>query len=172
MTISIVPSIETQSSFFEREIKLFPFKQLLINFLERILNSYLKKLNSMLDEAYTDIQGALVVLKDYTQEDAKRDLPSVKKAIKLLVTFKARLEKAEYLGSKEVETKINLVISSLYDAEIQMKKKAFAGQPRTATQPELLEALASASKEAMQSALSHWFPKETLLKFLLIFRKV
>lgn len=109
----------------------------------------------MLDEAYTDIQGALVVLKDYSQEDAQRDLPSVKKAIKLLVTFKARLEEAEYLGSKEVETKINLVISSFYDAEIQMKKKAFAGQPRIATQPELLEALASASKEAVQSVLSH-----------------
>lgn len=172
MTISIAPSIETQSSFFEWEIKLFPIKQLFINFLERILNSYLKSLNNMLDKAYTDIQGALVVLKDYTQEDAQRDLPSVKKAIKLLVTFKARLEKAEYLGSKEVETKINLVISSFYDAEIQMKKKAFAGQPRTATQPELLEALASASKEAMQSALSRWFLKETLLKFPLIFRKV
>lgn len=108
----------------------------------------------MLDKAYTDIQGALVVLKDYSQEDAQRDLPSVKKAIKLLVTFKARLEEAEYLGSKEVETKINLVISSFYDVEIQMKKKAFAGQSRTATQPEILEALASASKEAMQSALS------------------
>jgi hypothetical protein len=155
MTISIAPSIESQSSFFEREIKLFPFKQLFVNFLERILNSYLKTLNNMLDEAYTDIQGALVVLKDYTQEDAQRDLPSVKRAIKLLVTFKARLEKAEYLGSKEVETKINLVISSFYDVEILMKKKAFAGQSRTATQPEILEALASASKEAMQSALSH-----------------
>lgn len=172
MTISIAPSIETQSSFFEREIKLFPIKQLFINFLERILNSYLKTLNNMLDEAYTDIQGALVVLKDYSQEDAQRDLPSVKKAIKLLVTFKSRLEKSEYLGSKEIETKINLVISSFYDVEIQMKKKAFAGQSRTATQPEILEALASASKEAMQSALSHWFPNEILLKFLLIFRKV
>lgn len=172
MTISIAPSIETQSSFFEREIKLFPIKQLFINFMERILNSYLKSLNNMLDEAYTDIQGALVVLKDYSQEDAQRDLPSVKKAIKLLVTFKAHLEKAEYFGSKEVETKINLVISSLYDAEIQIKKKAFAGQLRTATKPEILEALASASKEAMQSALSHWFPKETLLKFPLIFHKV
>lgn len=109
----------------------------------------------MLDEAYTDIQGALVVLKDYTQEDAQRDLPSVKKAIKLVATFKAHLEKADYLGSKEVEEKINLVISSLYDAEIQMKKKAFAGQPRAATQPELLEVMASASKEAIQSVLSH-----------------
>jgi len=67
----------------------------------------------------------------------------------------ALLEKAEYLGSKEVEEKINLVISALYDAEIQMKKKAFAGEARTATQPELIEVLASASKEAMQSALSH-----------------
>lgn len=155
MTISIAPSIETQSSFFEREIKLFPLKRLLVNFVEWILNSYLKSLNNLLDEAYTDIQGALVVLKKYTQEDAQRDLPSVKKAIKLLATFKAHLEKAEYLGSKEVEEKINLVISSLYDAEIQMKRKAFAGQSRTATQPELLETLASASKEAMQSALSH-----------------
>lgn len=172
MTISIAPSIETQSSFFKREIKLFPIKQRFINLLKWVLNSYLKTLNNMLDEAYTDIQGALVVLKDYSQEDAQRDLPSVKKAIKLLVTFKARLEEAEYLGSKEVETKINLVISSFYDAEIQMKKKAFAGQPRIATQPELLEALASASKEAVQSVLSHWFLKETLLKFPLILRKV
>lgn len=155
MTISIAPSIETQSSFFKREIKLFPIKQRFINLLKWILNSYLKTLNNVLDKAYTEIQGALVVLKDYSQEDAQRDLPSVKKAIKLLVTFKARLEDAQYLGSKEVETKINLVISSLYDVEIQMKKKAFAGQPRTATQSALLEALASASKEAIQSALSH-----------------
>lgn len=155
MTISIAPSIETQNSFFEREIKLFPFKRILINFLEWVLTSYLKKLNNLLDESYTDIQGALVVLKDYTKEEAQRDLPSVKKAIKLLVTFKDCLEKAEYLGSKEVEEKINLVVSALYDADIQIKKKAFAGQAHTATQPELIEALASASKEAMQSALSH-----------------
>lgn len=155
MTISIAPSIETQSSFFAREIKLFPFKQLLINFVERILKSYLKTLNNLLDEAYTDVQGALVVLKDYTKEDAQRDLPSVKKAIKLLVIYQSHLEKAEYFGSKDVETKINLVISALYDAEIQMKKKAFVGQSRTATQPELLEAMASASKEALRSALSN-----------------
>ncbi len=107
-----------------------------------------------MDEAYTDIQGALVVLKDYTKEDAQRDLPSVKKAIKLLATYKSLLDKAEYLGSKDVEIKINLVISSLYDAEIQMKKKVFAGQSRTSAQPELIEAMASASKEALQSALS------------------
>ena len=155
MTISIAPSIETKSSFFEREIKLFPFKQLLINFVERILNSYLKTLNNLLDETFTDVQGALVVLKDYTKEDAQRDLPSVKKAIKLLVIYQSHLEKAKYFGSKDVETKINLVISALYDAEIQMKKKAFVGQPRTATQPELLEAMASASKEALRSALSN-----------------
>lgn len=155
MTISIAPSIETKSSFFEREIKLFPFKQLLINFVERILKSYLKTLNNLLDETYTDVQGALVVLKDYTKEDAQRDLPSVKKAIKLLVIYQSHLEKAEYFGSKDVETKINLVISALYDAEIQMKKKAFVGQSRTAAQPELLEAMASASKEALRSALSN-----------------
>lgn len=154
MTISIAPSIETQSTFFEREIRLFPIRKLLVNFLEWLLNSYLQKLNNLLDEAYTDIQGALVVLKDYTKEDAQRDLPSVKKAIKLLATYKSLLDKAEYLGSKDVEIKINLVISSLYDAEIQMKKKVFAGQSRTSAQPELIEAMASASKEALQSALS------------------
>jgi hypothetical protein len=155
MTISIVPSIETQSTFFEREIRLFPIRKLLVNFLQRLLNSYLQKLNNLLDEVYTDIQGALVVLKEYTKEDAQRDLPSVKKAIKLLVIYKSHLEKSEYLGSKDVETKINLVISAFYDAEIQMKKKAFAGQLRTSTQPELLEAIASASKEALRSTLSH-----------------
>ncbi len=155
MTISIAPSIETQNSFFEWEIRIFPLKRIAINFLDKLLNRYLNKLNDLLDEVYTDIQGALVVLKDYTKEDAQRDLPSVKKAIKLIVTYKSLLEKAEYLGSKDVETKINLVISSLYDAEIQMKKKVFAGQSRTTTQPELLEAMASASKEALRSALSH-----------------
>lgn len=154
-TISIAPSLETQNTFFEWEIRLFPFKKIAINFLERLLNHYLSKLDSLLDEAYTDIQGALVVLKDYSKEDAQRDLPLVKKAIKLLITYKAHLEKAEYLGSKEIETKFNLVISALYDAEIEIKKKAFAGQSRTATQPELLEAMASASKEALHSALSH-----------------
>jgi hypothetical protein len=155
MTISIVPSIETQSTFFKREIKFFPIRKLLVNFLKWLLTRYLHKLNSLLDEVYTDIQGALVVLKNYTTEDALRDLPSVKKAIKLLITYKSLLEKAEYLGSKDVETKINLVISALYDAEIQMKKKVFSGQPRTSAQPELLEAMASASKEALRSSLSN-----------------
>ena len=155
MTISIAPSLETQNTFFEWEIRLFPFKKIAINFLERLLNHYLSKLDNLLDEAYTDIQGALVVLKDYSKEDAQRDLPLVKKAIKLLITYKTHLEKAEYLGSKEIETKFNLVISALYDAEIEIKKKAFAGQSRTATQPELLEAMASASKEALSSALLH-----------------
>ena len=155
MTISIAPSLETQNTFFEWEIRLFPFKKIAINFLEKLLNHYLSKLDGLLDEAYTDIQGALVVLKNYSKEDAQRDLPVVKKAIKLLITYKTHLEKAEYLGSKEIETKFNLVVSALYDAEIEIKKKAFAGQSRTATQPELLEAMASASKEALHSALSH-----------------
>jgi hypothetical protein len=110
-------------------------------------------LNSSLDEAYTDMQGALVVLKDYTREEAQRDLPAVDKAIDLLVIYKSHLEKAEYLGSKELEPKINHVISALYDVEIQLKKKAFAGQPRKATDPELIEAMTSASKKAIQSVL-------------------
>ncbi len=155
MTISIAPSIETQNSFFEWEIRIFPLKRIAISFLDKLLNRYLNKLNDLLDQAYTDIQGALVVLKDYSKENAQRDLPLVKKAIKLLITYKTALERAEYLGSEEVKTKINLVISALYDAEIQMKMKAFAGQSRTATQPELLETMASASKEALQRALSH-----------------
>jgi hypothetical protein len=151
MTISIAPSIETQSTFFEREIKLFPIRKIF----EWFLNNYRQKLNAFLDEAYTNIQGTLVVLKEYTKEDAQRDLPFVKKAIKLLVTYKSLLEKAEYLGSKDIEIKVNLVISALYDAELQLKKKAFAGQSRTSAQPELLEAMASASKEALRSALSN-----------------
>ena len=155
MTFSIAPSIEAQNSFFEWEIRLFPLKRVMINFLEGLYKRYVNKLISLLDESYTHIQGALVVLKDYSQEDAQRDLPLVKKAIRLLVTYKSHLEKAEYLGSQEVKAKINLVISALYDVEIQMKKKAFAGQVRATTQPELTEAIASASKEALSSVLSH-----------------
>jgi hypothetical protein len=151
MTISIAPSIETQNTFFEREIKLFPIRKIF----EWLLNNYLEKLNDLLDEAYTDIQGALVVLDRYTKEEAQRDLPFVKKAIKLLITYKSLLEKAGYLGNKDVEIKVNLVISALYDAEVQMKMKGFAGQSRTSTQPELLEAMASASKEALTKALSN-----------------
>lgn len=155
MTISIAPSIETQNNFFKWEIRFFPITRILIGLFERLLGQYLNKLNSLLDEAYTDIQGALVVLKDYSGEEAQRDLPFVKKAIKLLIVYQHHLEKANYLGSREVEKKIKLVISALYDAEIQLKKKAFAGQSRHSTQPELIEALASASKEAIQSALGH-----------------
>jgi len=153
MTFSIAPSIETQSSFFEWEIKLFPIKKIFINFLERLLTRYLRMLNSSLDEAYTDLQGALVVLREYTREEAQRDLPAVHKAIDLLATYKSHLEKAEYLGSKELESKINHVISAIYDVEIQLKKKAFAGQSRKATDPELIEAMTSASKKAIQSVL-------------------
>ena len=155
MRFSIAPSIETQNIFFEREIRLFPLRRIVIRFLEGLYNRYLNRLINLLDESYTDIQGALVVLKDYSQEDAQRDLPSVKKAIKLIITYKTHLERVEYLDSEEVKTKIALVISALYDAEIQLKKKAFAGQVRSSTQPELIEAIASASKEALSSALSH-----------------
>lgn len=157
MTISIAQSIEPQSVIFEREIKYFPIKKFLIKFFQRSHTSYVNQLNNLLDEVHTDIQEALVVLKGYTKENAHCDLPSVKKAIKLLITYKSHLERADYLGSKDVETKVNLVISALYDAEIQLKKKGFAGQIRTATQAELLEAMASASKKAV--GLS-FFPAE------------
>ena len=155
MTISIAPSIATQYAFFEREIRFFSLRKIVIGFFKRMYKSYLHQLVNLLDEAYTDLQGALVVLKVYSQKEAQRDLPVVKRALKMLITYKGYLEKADYLHSEEVKTKINMVISTMYDVEIELKKKAFAGQSRVATQPDLIEAIASASKEAMTSVLSH-----------------
>ena len=155
MTISIAPSIATQNSFFEREIRLFPIRKVLIQVVEWLLNSYLKKLNKLLDETYTDMQGVLVVIKDYSQEEAKRDLPAVRKAINLLVTYNGYLAQVEYFKSTEVKEKIDLVISALYDIEIQLKMRAFLGQPRSAAQTEFVSALASHSSEALNSTFSN-----------------
>lgn len=155
MSVSIAPAIESQSSLFRREIKLFPLREVVVRLLEWLLKSYLKKLNGKLDVAYTEIQGALVVIQEYSETEAQRDLPAVKAMIKLLIRFKERLAEVNYFDNKGVEIKINLVISSLYDTEIQLKKKTFEGQPRTSAQAEMLEALASNSRGAIQSTLSH-----------------
>ncbi len=154
MTISIAPSFDAQNSFFEREIRLFPFRRLFLSWIEQLVQYYLRILNEYLDKGYTDIQGALVVVKDYTKESAQKDLPSVKKALKLLIAYKSLLERIDYLNSKDIEGKIDLVISGLYDVEILLKKKAFVGEARTPAQPELLDAMAAVSHEALKSALS------------------
>jgi hypothetical protein len=155
MTISIAPSIATQYAFFEREIRFFPLKRIVIGFFERMYKNYLHQLINLLDEVYTDLQGALVVLKVYSQEDAQRDLPNVKRTIKILITYRSYLEKAAFLNSEDVKLKIDLVISTMYEVEIQLKKKAFVGQSRIATRPELIEAIASASKEAITTSFYH-----------------
>ena len=155
MTISIVPSLEQQNSFFEWEIKLFPVKKLLVRFLENILTRYLNKLNGLLDQLYVELQGALVVVHAYTPDDAKRDLPHVRKSIRLLTTYNSFLEHTNYFDSKEVRTKFGLVISAFYDVEIQLKKTAFEGSQRTSTPTELVNELAARSREAIETALSH-----------------
>ena len=153
MTISIVPSIENQYAVFEWETRIFPLRKLVIHFLEKIYKRYLDKLMNLLDEAYTDIQGALVVVKNYTQEDAVRDLPPVKKVIRIVSSYKSLLEKANYFENEEVRKKIDLILSSIYDVEAELKIKAFSGRPRAATSQELIQAIASASKAALGKAL-------------------
>lgn len=155
MTISIVPSLEQQNSFFEREIKTFPIRKAVAKFLENILTRYLKKLNSLLDQFYVELQGALVVVHSYSSNDAKRDLPHVRKGIRLLTTYNSFLEQTSYFDSQEVRTKFGLVLSAFYDLEVNLKKRAFEGQPQTSTSAALLNELAAKSREAIQMALSH-----------------
>ncbi len=155
MTFSIAPSIEAQSLFIEREIRWFPLKRIGVQLMEWAHQHYLKSLTGLLDEAYTDIQGALVVLKDYSSDEATRDLPIVRRALKLLIIYKSYLEETEYLRSTVVKEKIHSVISALYDAEIQLKRRAFDAKAIVPTETEVLDALASASKGALHRSLSH-----------------
>jgi len=154
MTISIAPSFEQQTSFFEWEIRFFPIRKLLLRFLESLLKRYIDKLNNLLDQFYVEIQGSLVIVQDYSTADASRDLPYVRKCIRLLATYHGFLERSHYFESNEVRTKFGLVISALYDVEIELKKRSFASQPRTLAAEEVLNELSAKSRAAIQGALS------------------
>ena len=150
MTISIAATFEHKNAFLQREIAIFPFKRILFRFLDWLLEANVKSLNSLLDEAYTTLQGALVVIQDYSQEEAAKDLPLVRKGIRLFTKYQSMLGKADYLDSVEVKSKIDLVISTFYDAELQLKKKAFSGKHGQSADSDLLDELSIKSKQALR----------------------
>ncbi len=86
--------------------------------------------------------------------EASGCLSATKGTIACFNRFRRMLEEVEFLGCKELDSKSNLVLDSLYDLHMQISMKSFSGQPRRSTDPRIIDCLATMSKEVIESRLN------------------
>ena len=151
---TLATSIDARKNSFERELRIFPFRRFVARVIDKLLQRYVKKLGAQLDETYIEIDRALLIIKNHTKQDAQQDLPIIQQAIQVFARFDSRLFKADYFKSKEIEFKMGKVISRIYDAELELKLKAFAGEHVIPTSRDLADAMVEKSKSALVEALS------------------
>jgi hypothetical protein len=152
--ISFNKAFKSQKRLFDRELKFISVWIIFSRILPQIRNLYLKRIETILDETYVITVGSHKISEDYLQKDAFEHLPIVKTHIKNLNIFNKKLEDAEYPCSKAIESKFNLVLDAVYELDISIKMKSYAGLPKIGTDPEILHNLSSMSKEAIESVLS------------------
>jgi hypothetical protein len=152
--ISIAPALKDQKRLFEHELAFFSAWLFVSRALRPFRNIYLKRIEILFDKTCIIALGAHEASKSYSQREALEHLSVVKTTIVQFNHFRSRLEEVEFIGSKELKSKSNLVLDALYDLELLIRMKSFSGEPRNGTDPKILDCLAFMSKEAIQSVLS------------------
>jgi hypothetical protein len=151
--ISISHILRYQKSLFAKELAFFSAWLIVSKTLQPIRNLFIRRIEVLFDKAYIIALGAHEVSKSYTQIEAYEHLSVVKSTIVQFNRFRSRLEEVEFVGSKELKSKSNLVLDALYDLDLQIRMKSFSGLPRNGTDPKIIDCLVLMSKEAMQSVL-------------------
>jgi hypothetical protein len=152
--VSIVYVFHDQKRHLQQELAIFSAMTAFGRFSKELRILHVKRIEDLFVRTYLITVGALDVSKNYSQKLASACFSSIKETIAYFVRFRRRLEEVEFLGSKELDSKSNLVLDSLYDLQIQIRMKTFSGQPRKSTDPRILDCLATMSKEAIESRLN------------------
>jgi hypothetical protein len=153
MQISIAPSIAQQSHAFQRASRFFAHGRAGVGMAQWAAHVYLSSITRLLDHAFIDAQGAVIVSKTYPGENASRDLPIVRRLIRNVAFFSALLEQSNYLERPDIQDKIQLLLNCLFDIESELKLKAFGSAPAIEDK-ELKTQLSTASKLAIARILS------------------
>lgn len=115
----------------------------------------LRRLSTLLDKGYVVFEGNLAVSKKYSKVTAKKQLPKIKETIK---DFSELLESLEFIGfvkDKSIKQKAFACLDLMYQIELVLKKKAFAGEQAHSTSEDLKDELASKSKDALKQVFSN-----------------
>ncbi len=152
--ISIARTLKDNKRHFAQELAFFSAWLNVSRTLRPFSNLYIKRIEILFDKTSIIALGAHEVSKSYTQSEAHECLTVIKTTIAYFNRFRSRLENVEFLMSSELKIKSNLVLDSLYDLDLQIRMKSFAGLPRKGTDPEILDCLANMSKIAIESRLN------------------
>lgn len=150
----LATSIAARKNLVEWEIKIFPIKRIIAKAVDKLLQRYINNLVAELDETHIEIENALISIKNHSKQDAQQDLLLVQNAIEVFARFDSRLFKTDYLNNKDVESRMQLVISKIYRMELELKKKAFAGESLVPISKDLADAITAKSKETLTKKLS------------------
>jgi hypothetical protein len=155
MTISISYHLERESHAIQ---KLLPLRGFISSFISKIFNIHTQRIEELaaaLDGLYLSAQGSLKVVDTYTPEIAREELRGVKGALQEYRGFYNLLEQCQYFSSDLLRSKAYNCLSSLYDIEIELKKQAFAGQPKERkARKSLIQTLTNHSEISLQNSLS------------------
>jgi hypothetical protein len=152
--ISIKHALKDQKIRLARELALFSTWLFLSRFLRPFRNLCIKRIRILYDKTYIIALDSHEVSKNYTQMEAYECLPVIKATIAHFNRLRSRLEKVDYLGSKELELRSNLLLDALYDLDIPIRSKAFLGLQKKSTDPRIISCLAEMSKNAIESRLN------------------
>jgi hypothetical protein len=109
---------------------------------------------NLLNNVYVGLKGARqVVVEQYSKEQAKEAISGIRPFKIRLVNFSNKLEKINYFEDSEIKEFVKHCSRAMNELEIALRKKAFKGERKLSTPPELLQAISSKSKEALTKSL-------------------
>jgi translation initiation factor IF-2 len=108
----------------------------------------------LLNDIYVGLKGSKqIVVEQYTKEQAKEALSEIRSFKIRLVNFSNKIEKINYFEDGEVKELVKHCSRAMNELEISLRKKAFKGERKSSTSPELLQAISNKSKEALTKSL-------------------
>jgi hypothetical protein len=154
MQVTITKTLNNDTLLLERFIQSFSFKRWASGFLESIEQKLKANVMNLLNDIYVGLKGAKqIVVEQYTKEQAKEALSEIRPFKIRLVNFSNKIEKINYFEDGEVKELVKHCSRAMNELEIALRKKAFKGDRKSSTSPELLQAISNKSKEALTKSL-------------------
>jgi hypothetical protein len=154
-TIPISASFKNEFSFVDRWVYSFPFRSIVYKLVESFYKWSLNRLLQHLHSALLLIKGAQSIVENYDKPTASSELRIVNEAIGKFINLESKFASIDYFGSADVKSLMNSCISSLYEVEFLLRRKAFEGEAIKKTDLAFKRALAEKSKIAIIESLAN-----------------
>jgi hypothetical protein len=113
-----------------------------------------RSLSSRFDDLLIHSRRALEDVKSLSPELAKSELRKIKEIIVQANDMRTLLEERNYFKSRTLKEKTTKAVSSLYNIEIELRKKAFKGGTRSGSDANLIDGLAASSQQAIINSIT------------------